>query len=496
MENMPKPAPAVARDRVLGDAELAAVWKAADRIGWPFGPIVKLLILTGARKNEIAALRWSEIKNDRIELPAERVKNGEAKTIPLSPAAAAILEAVPRIVDSAFVFTSKGSKPMGVGWRTKERLDRAADEIMGEPLGDWRVHDIRRSVATGLQRLDARLEVIEAVLGHTSGSQAGIVGVYQRHSFTDEKRAALEAWAHRVAVLFSGATEPVSPSGGSMTKRMTKSPKGLLTNETLAWGDPRNPFRETVEVIEDAEGGPKQRIKIMGPDPQEAIKGYIGLWRKWACTIIKDEGGDPARYHEILSERKNPKPSDEDGDLRTVPVPATGRDKLKRDGGGEGRCTIDAGEPEIPAELDSKRVAAELLRHLDKVEKYLRRIVGQQNGTVWGAIYQALLTATYAHQLTVVENEEAIDFGVNRRPEGAKKGGKARAEQVKEANRKRDKEIFKDYLEAEASHIRTRSKRSASKIAEDVGKKYRLTRRAASAAIKRGQALSKRTPAM
>ena len=209
MENMPKPAPAVARDRVLGDAELAAVWKAADRMGWPFGPIVKLLVLTGARRNEIAALRWSEIKNDRIELPAERVKNGETKTIPLPPAAVAILETVPRIVDSAFVFTLKGSKPASIGWRAKERLDRAADEIMGEPLPDWRVHDIRRSVATGLQRLGTRLEVIEAVLGHTSGSRAGIVGVYQRHSFTDEKRAALEAWARHVEGLVSGATETV-----------------------------------------------------------------------------------------------------------------------------------------------------------------------------------------------------------------------------------------------------------------------------------------------
>lgn len=106
------------------------------------------------------------------------------------------------------------------------------------------------------------------------------------------------------------------------------------------------------------------------------------------------------------------------------------------------------------------------------------------------------MTATYAHRLTIVENEEPIDFGVNQRPKGAKKGGKARAEQVKEANRERDKKIFQDYLEAKASHIRKGGMRSASKIAEDVGKKYGLKRRAASDAIKRGEAyqLSKRTP--
>jgi hypothetical protein len=106
------------------------------------------------------------------------------------------------------------------------------------------------------------------------------------------------------------------------------------------------------------------------------------------------------------------------------------------------------------------------------------------------------LTATYAHQLTIVENEEAIDFEVNKRPQGAKKGGKARAEQLKEDNRERDKKIFQDYLEAKASHTRKGSMRSASKIAEDLGKKYRPKRRAASDAIKRGELyqLSKRMP--
>ena len=106
------------------------------------------------------------------------------------------------------------------------------------------------------------------------------------------------------------------------------------------------------------------------------------------------------------------------------------------------------------------------------------------------------MTATSAHRLTIVENETAIDFEVNKRPQGAKEGGKARAEQVKEANRGRDKKIFQDYLEAKASRIGKGSMRSASKIAEDVGKKYRLKRRAAFDAIKRGELyqLSKRMP--
>ena len=164
-----------------------------------------------------------------------------------------------------------------------------------------------------------------------------------------------------------------------MTKRTIKSPKGLLTNEILAWGDPRNPLPVTA-------------------DPREAIKGYIGFWRKWACMIIKDEGGDPARYYEILSGRKNPKPSDEDVNLRLVPVPATGRYKLKRDGAAKGRGTSDSSEVEIPVDLDTKYAAAKLLCHLDAVEQCLRslQIAGEQNPTVWKAIHQALLTAICA----------------------------------------------------------------------------------------------------
>jgi hypothetical protein len=265
-----------------------------------------------------------------------------------------------------------------------------------------------------------------------------------------------------------------------MTKRTIKSPKGLLTNEILAWGDPRNPLR-TVEVIEDAEGRPEKRIKIMGPDPQEAIKGYIGFWRKWACIIIKYEGGDPARYYEILSGRKNPKPSDEDVNLRLVPVPATGRYKLKRDGAAKGRGTSDSSEVEIPVELDSKYAAAKLLCHLDDVEKCLRslQIAGEQNPTVWKAIHQALLTATYAHQLTIVENEEAIDFGVNKRPQGAKKGGKARAEQVKEDNRERDIDMSVAYDSAKIK----------SECVKKLADKNKLSERATYKAISRGRKL-------
>ena len=204
MADMPKPAAPKARERVLTDAELVAVWKAADRVGWPFGPIVNLLMLTGARRNEIAALRWPEIKDDRIELTGARMKAGEPHTIPLSSAAVTIIEGLPRFTRTELVFTTTGETHVS-GWsRFKELLDRTAAEIAGEPLPDWRLHDVRRTVATGLQRLGVNLQVIEAVLGHVSGSRAGIVGTYQRHTFADEKRAALEAWARHIETILSG----------------------------------------------------------------------------------------------------------------------------------------------------------------------------------------------------------------------------------------------------------------------------------------------------
>lgn len=193
---MPKPGGETPRDRVLADGELAAVWRACDDLGWPFGQIVRLLILTGARRGEIAALRWSEIDGDVVRLGSDRTKNGRPHAIPLSAPARAILGEVPR--RGARVFTTNGeTAPSGFS-RAKRRLDRLTAGEVAEP---FTVHDLRRTVATGLQRLGHRLEVIEAVLGHVGGSRRGIVGVYQRHAFEDEKRKALEDWAAALRAL-------------------------------------------------------------------------------------------------------------------------------------------------------------------------------------------------------------------------------------------------------------------------------------------------------
>ena len=190
--SMERVAQVKSRERVLCDKELAEVWSACDGM---FGLATRLLILTGARREEIGQLKWSEIDGDTIVLEGDRTKNGEAHIIPLSTAAKTLLASVPRIANSPFVFSVNGRQPIS-GWgRAKARLDDSTK------IADWRLHDLRRTTATGLQRLGVNLQVVESVLGHTAGSRGGIVGVYQRHNFADEKRAALEAWGNHVASL-------------------------------------------------------------------------------------------------------------------------------------------------------------------------------------------------------------------------------------------------------------------------------------------------------
>jgi integrase len=191
----------VSRDRVLDDAEIKLVWKAFERIGWPFGPVGQLLMLTGARRTEVAEARWKEfdLATKTWTLPKERAKNGVVHMIPLSDKAIEILEKLPRIANKGdFVFTFGRVAVQGFA-RKKIELDAAIAADIGAPIAGWTLHDLRRVVATNLQKLGVRLEVTEAVLNHVSGSRSGIVGVYQRHDYADEKRAALSAWNERLA---------------------------------------------------------------------------------------------------------------------------------------------------------------------------------------------------------------------------------------------------------------------------------------------------------
>jgi integrase len=198
MTGLEQPGSATKRDRVLTDAELLRVWDVAGSESYPVGAAARLLILTGARREEISALKWSEIEGDTIKLSGERTKNGQAHDIPLSSSARALLATLPRFADCDFVFTRDGRRPVHCWSEVKKRLD-----TMSKVEG-WRIHDLRRTVATGLQKLGVNLQVTESVLGHVSGSRAGVVGIYQRHDFANEKRAALEAWAAHVEQLCTG----------------------------------------------------------------------------------------------------------------------------------------------------------------------------------------------------------------------------------------------------------------------------------------------------
>jgi integrase len=205
------PASENSRDRVLADDELRLVWNAADSVGWPFGPIIRLMILTGQREGEVAGMRWREIDLEAKlwTLPASRVKNDELHTVPLSDAAVEIIKALPRIKnDDGLIFVGRRRRggeygPVTSFTRAKSRIDEAITKA-GQPIPAWVFHDIRRTAASGMARLGIQLPVIEKVLNHKSGSFRGVIGVYQRHSFAEEKRVALAVWASHVESVISG----------------------------------------------------------------------------------------------------------------------------------------------------------------------------------------------------------------------------------------------------------------------------------------------------
>lgn len=221
-----RPAEETARQRVLSDAEVADLWHAAGTLDYPWCGLLRALLLTGQRRGEIAGMTWAEIDVKAAEwrLPGQRVKNRRAHTVPLSPAMLALLVEQPRLNSAGLVFEgARGTTPSGFG-RVKARLDQAMRESalkQGRPLLPWTLHDIRRTVATGLQRLGVRLEVTEAVLNHASGSRAGIVGVYQTHGWDTEKRAALDGWA--AYVLRAAESKADSPKVLPFTKERSRT---------------------------------------------------------------------------------------------------------------------------------------------------------------------------------------------------------------------------------------------------------------------------------
>ncbi len=228
MATMDAPEPASSRNRVLDDREIALTLRAADALGAPFGPIYSMLLATGQRREEVAGLRWQELDREGATwtLPAERAKNDTTHIVPLSNRVIAILdkvakqegEARPKWPSRGIVFTSTGETSVSGFSRAKRRLDeqmlelarKDAEEAGGDPdevtIAPWRLHDARRTLATGMQRLGIRFEVTEAILNHRSGvSRSGVAGIYQRHDWAPEKRDALDKWADHLDGLLNPA---------------------------------------------------------------------------------------------------------------------------------------------------------------------------------------------------------------------------------------------------------------------------------------------------
>lgn len=194
-----RPPPPKPRDRVLSQQEVGVLWNILEEEGPPYGPAIKLLLLTGQRRNEVFSADRAEFDVAAAvwTIPTTRAKNGVAHLVPLSREVLDVLAELDADEESPKLFPARGSNESGPSGFSKAmaRIRGAFEEQLGEQAQHWTLHDLRRTVATGLQRLGVRLEVTEAVLNHISGSRAGIVGVYQRHNYFEEKKAALEAWS-------------------------------------------------------------------------------------------------------------------------------------------------------------------------------------------------------------------------------------------------------------------------------------------------------------
>jgi integrase len=197
------------RDRVLTHPELAAVCRACDALGWPFGPLVQLLMVTAQRRDEVAHMAWPDLNLERRlwTLPRELTKADRAHEVPLSDMAIEIIGSAPKIGDG-LVFPAnraRSTNPVSGFSKAKARLDRLSG------VTGWRLHDLRRTAASEMARLGHPPHVVAAILNHSPGSTQGITAIYNRHRYGDEKRIALAAWARELErVLGRGEAEVVA----------------------------------------------------------------------------------------------------------------------------------------------------------------------------------------------------------------------------------------------------------------------------------------------
>ncbi|MBR1157196.1 site-specific integrase [Bradyrhizobium sp. JYMT SZCCT0428] len=224
-----RPPPPAARDRVLnvktdirGADELRWFWTASDAVGPPFGALCKLLLLTGCRLNEIARMTRDELSDDfaTLRLPGTRTKNGLPHNVPLPPLGREIIANLSQLAGCNYVFSTNGKTPVSGFSKYKARFDAAMWAAAKMERGrtatvtPWRLHDLRRSCATGMAGIGIPPHIIEAALNHVSGAKGGVAGTYNREQYEPEKRAALERWADHIASIVAGRAGNVVPLRG------------------------------------------------------------------------------------------------------------------------------------------------------------------------------------------------------------------------------------------------------------------------------------------
>lgn len=201
--SLPIPAGVEARERVLNGEELGRVWNAAVAMAGPWGPLFRLLLLTLARREEVAAMRWSELPPDLSTwtIPSARMKRGQAHVVSLPETARDALRAVTRVEGQDLIFSTTGKTHVSGFTKAKAALDKAAN------VTDWRLHDFRRTGVSALAAMGFDSIVADKVLAHQPGKLSAVARVYQRHDFAAERASALQAWAAHVQQCAEGRSE-------------------------------------------------------------------------------------------------------------------------------------------------------------------------------------------------------------------------------------------------------------------------------------------------
>lgn len=222
---VPAPSRKKTRDRVLSDDEVCKVWNAAGALGYPDAPFLRLLILTGQRRGEVAAMTWAELDLAKAvwTLSAERTKAGRIHDVPLPPPAIEILKALPRF-EGPHVFTNaSGVKPINSFSKCKVRLDAKileARQSSGDAkIAAYTMHDLRRTASTHLAKIGVPPHVLSALLNHSPGSAQGVTAIYNRFRYLDERREALQKWSEHILAI----AKPQRKERATAAKRARKA---------------------------------------------------------------------------------------------------------------------------------------------------------------------------------------------------------------------------------------------------------------------------------